>query len=43
MKKKLYQLLQILKGKKTPSFEEESFNNEKLKENITYKEVKTKY
>ncbi len=43
MKKKLYQLLQILTGKKTPSFEEESYNNEKLKENIDYKEVKTKY
>lgn len=43
MKKKLYQLLRILTGKKAPSFEEETHNNEILKEKVTYKEVKTKY
>lgn len=43
MKKKLYNLLRILTGKKIPSLEEESYNNEKLKKNITYKEVKAIY
>jgi hypothetical protein len=43
MKKALYYLIRILTGKKVPSFEEESYNNEKLKEKVSYKEVKTSY
>lgn len=43
MKKKLYQLFRILIGKKTLPLEDESHNNEVLKENIKYKEVKTSY
>lgn len=43
MRKKLYHLLRILTTKKIPSFEEESYNNEKLKSKITLKETKTSY